>query len=320
MACCADAAQPLQHRMPDCSIPTREAAVANAIFDRWDGRSRQSTGPFSGRSPLANVTQCNVVGAPGNPKRRPEGKLVCNPESLFGAKDCVVVSVGCQNDYRFEEYLYRTTSCRVEVFDCTGKGRGWKVPEWIRSRVTLHDLCLGVPQWRYNQTRDRYQMLVAPSRKQTYETVTYHEMLAKAGLTVAPTFLKLDCEGCEVDLFRSLIDDGDTHLLPDQIAAEMHYPYGFDTDPNDFFSARFTDVHAKWPFSHLAHAMYRRAGFTIVGSLPGRPYGYSGCCEEVVFARTRCDATTRLKQPHRPSHSILLLGEGSDPSRVLPRT
>ena len=66
--------------------------------------------------PLANVTQCNVVGAPGNPKRRPEGKLVCNPESLFGAKDCVVVSVGCQNDYRFEEYLYRTTSCRVEVF------------------------------------------------------------------------------------------------------------------------------------------------------------------------------------------------------------
>ena len=247
MACCADAAQPVQHRMPDCSIPTREAAVANAIFDRWDGRSRQSTGPFSGRSPLANVTQCNVVGAPGNPKRRPEGKLVCNPESLFGAKDCVVVSVGCQNDYRFEEYLYRTTSCRVEVFDCTGKGRGWKVPEWIRSRVTLHDLCLGVPQWRYNQTRNRYQMVVAPSRKQTYETVTYHEMLAKAGLTVAPTFLKLDCEGCEVDLFRSLIDDGDTYLLPDQIAAEMHYPYGFDTDPNDFFSARFTDVHAKCP-------------------------------------------------------------------------
>jgi len=244
---------------------------------------------MGGRAPLANVSawgaDCGVVAAPNNQRRQPEGKLVCNAQDLFNVANCTIVSVGSQNDFRFEEHIFATTNCRVEVFDCTGSQLGWQVPVQLRSRVRLHYVCLGAPEWRYAKDGGGVSRLT-PAPKTRYRTATYEALLERIGLRSAPTFLKVDCEGCEVDLFRDLIDAKQTELLPDQIAVEMHYPY--DPRPEDTYSPRFTDVEAKWPFAALAHAMYTSAGFTVVGSLPGAPYGYSSCCEELLMPSTGC--------------------------------
>ena len=50
-------------------------------------------------------------------------KHACGLSTLFSKeKECVVVSIGSQNLWVFEEAIYQNTSCRIEVFDCTVPG------------------------------------------------------------------------------------------------------------------------------------------------------------------------------------------------------
>jgi len=90
-----------------------------------------------------------------------------------------------------------------------------------------------------------------------------------------------DCEGCEVDFFRSLLDSGQQHLLPDQIAIELHYPY--EPRNTSIWFKRFSDLF-RWPAEQMADEMYRKAGFAALGHVRGDVR----CCQEVLLARTKC--------------------------------
>ena len=82
-------------------------------------------------------------------------------------------------------------------------------------------------------------------------------------------------------MFRSLLESGGHHLLPDQIAVELHYPY--ERNNNSIWFRRFGDL-LRWPADAMATALWRVGGYTVINHIGGD----HACCQEVLLARTRC--------------------------------
>lgn len=168
----------------EAALRTALAAPAgNRSADRFDA--------------LGGVVQCpprllQVLG------RGDDEKRVC--AALAAARPCVVVSIGSNNQWGFEEAVASEFShCRVETFDCTVDAT---VPAPLRSRVTFHPFCLGV--------RDNAQELSWPG------------IVRRLGLTEPPAALKADIEGFEWDVFDALARSGAESLLPVSLSIEVH--------------------------------------------------------------------------------------------------
>lgn len=56
----------------------------------------------------------------------------------------------------------------------------------------------------------------------TFRFITWAQMAEMIALDTKPVLLKIDCEGCEWEALRSVVD-GSRALMPDQIAVELHY-------------------------------------------------------------------------------------------------
>ena len=159
------------------------APAGNRSVDRFDA--------------LGSVVQCpprllQVLG------RGDDEKRVC--AALAAARPCVIVSIGSNNQWGFEEAVASEfPHCRVETFDCTVDAA---VPAPLRSRVTFHPFCLGV--------RDNAQELSWPG------------IVRRLGLTGPPTALKADIEGFEWDVFDALARSGAESLLPFSLSIEVH--------------------------------------------------------------------------------------------------
>ena len=134
-------------------------------------------------------------------------KLMCI-NALSAKSGCWIMSIGSNGDFSFEGDIYRKTSCKVHIFDCTGD---WQVPRDISSRVFFHKKCIG-SRLHASSSGDHlpYEALVAlagpqPSQKQL----------------IPPSYLKMDVEGYEFDVLPDMLASSH-HLLPDQIAFELH--------------------------------------------------------------------------------------------------
>ncbi len=70
------------------------------------------------------------------------GKLICGLDRIPDTTEanCVVYSIGGNNQWDFEEAIVKQTGCQVFTFDCTVDGR---VPAGIQDRVAFHKICLG---------------------------------------------------------------------------------------------------------------------------------------------------------------------------------
>ena len=53
---------------------------------------------------------------------------------------CTIISIGCNNEWSYEESAAQQSKCDIHTFDCTGS---FTVPTALRSRVTLHKKCVG---------------------------------------------------------------------------------------------------------------------------------------------------------------------------------
>ena len=117
--------------------------------------------------------------------------------------ECTIISLGSNNEWDFEIAIYNAfPSCRIETFDCTVP-QHIRAPASIASRTTLHHVCVGP------------ENLVDPLYK------SWKTILKMLGVKTAPLYLKMDIEGHEYQVLRSIVDDGT--LLPIQIAFELHY-------------------------------------------------------------------------------------------------
>ena len=121
---------------------------------------------------------------------------------------CVTYSIGSNNKWDFEEHMYRDTNCRIETFDCTVDAT---VPLHIHNRTRFHSFCLGSKSGTIGQ--------------QIYMTLP--QLNAKAGRNQGPDYFKIDIEGFEWSVLKSLVNDVyknpklDAHL-PLQIYGEFH--------------------------------------------------------------------------------------------------
>jgi hypothetical protein len=133
-------------------------------------------------------------------------KRACGLQLLAKAAGpgCHVVSIGSNNQWGFEEAIVAQTDCRVSTFDCT---LPLQLPPALQGRVRAYPACLG----------DRDEVDAATGR--TY--VSWPSLLRMAGLTHAPTHVKMDIEGYEYAALRSMWRSG--VLLPLQISLELHY-------------------------------------------------------------------------------------------------
>ena len=137
-----------------------------------------------------------------------EDKIPVKSSIKTGNNECVIYSIGSNNQWGFEEAIFNRTNCIVETFDCT-MDKSIQPPAAIRSRVRLHPVCLSDSEYTTENGR----------RYVTWERL--HELTGLVKLGISPTFLKIDVEGYEFPIMQSIIDSG--KQLPLQIAMEMHY-------------------------------------------------------------------------------------------------
>ena len=157
--------------------PQYDLATAGALLmarRRPSGRQRHLGGAPArcqcGHSPRASPVRRWCVGGYGLSGVSDGSKMLCMDEEVEVAdQKCVIVSVGSNGDFSFEESMRRTfPACTVHTFDGTMKGR----PGFA-----------GPPAW------------LAPSFHYENFGPESYKLPAFAGGETA--VLKMDCEGCE---------------------------------------------------------------------------------------------------------------------------
>lgn len=117
---------------------------------------------------------------------------------------CDLFSLGSNNQWGTETAMHAATPCRIHTFDCTSRD---SMPRGIRDRTKFYNVCIS-------------------SKDETIEGrryVTWPSVLKLTGVTMAaPKYLKMDIEGYEYGVLRSILHSGESHLLPEQLAMEIH--------------------------------------------------------------------------------------------------
>ena len=193
-------------------------------------------------------------------------KPICNVgDKLFKDGNCDILSFGSNNQWDTEIEIHKMTRCRSHTFDCTSSA---SQPNNIRDRAFFYKLCIGDHNYK-----DAAGL----------EYVTWTTALKRAGMTGSPDYLKMDIEGFEFQVLRNLIYDG--HLLPDQIALEIHqltFPPG-SGNPASFLSwaGRTKDLDELLSFFLMLYEKGFRLSFVDHDTV-------CGTCLEVLLSRVYC--------------------------------
>ena len=163
------------------------------------------------------------------------GKWVCDTYKIKNKTECFVLSIGSNNDFSFEDGIHNLNpNCQIHTFDHT------VVPVNVPPFVTFHDFGLA--------NRDEGKL------------VTMKSALKLAGLSGKHIdILKIDCEGCEYDVFPEFFQG-----FIRQVLIELHYT---NEQSNDNF------------FESMA-----QHGYVIFHKEPNT-YGCGGDCIEYSFLR-----------------------------------
>jgi hypothetical protein len=166
------------------------------------------------------------------------GKWICDAYRVAEAYECNVVSIGSNNDWSFEKAVHRLNPrCKIFTFDHT------IIPYDVPYYVSFHAIGLG--------SSDSGSLL------------TLESALRGIGLqNKTVDIFKIDCEGCEKDVFREFLK-ADLR----QVLIEVHTA---SWDVNSFFEAMTS------------------AGYVIFHKEPNT-YGCGGDCVEYGFIKMNPD-------------------------------
>jgi len=168
---------------------------------------------------------------------------------------CSVVSIGCKGIWDFEIAVFAKTPCHIHTFDCTVHSR-IMVPERIRSRTSLHRVCIAARSYTDPRTHRVFE--------------DWPTLLKRVGMPIqAPSFLKMDIEGFEYQVLRAVL--GSHHLAtgtskatealslwPTQIAMELHFQTQMRELP---FHGRLVSVGEIALFMDF---LWRQGGYTLI--------------------------------------------------------
>lgn len=140
--------------------------------------------------------------------RGDSAKVFCRNAKNYANDPCWILSLGCNNQWGFEEEIFQRTNCMIQVFDCTGD---FKVPKHIQSRVKLHKLCVGIKRNQKSNYRSWSELM---------DIGTDGSHLPRG---VAPMIVKMDVEGWEYPVLTAMAENiYSKSLLPKQLEFELH--------------------------------------------------------------------------------------------------
>ena len=116
-----------------------------------------------------------------------DSKFLCKTLLTNFQQNCIIVSLGGNGKWGFEEDAYAKSPCEIHTFDCTGS---WAPPFAIGSRVTFHKKCIGTKELPQTSGTKAGFSAVEGNRVITYE----HVVDIVGG---NPDYLKADIEGAE---------------------------------------------------------------------------------------------------------------------------
>jgi hypothetical protein len=146
---------------------------------------------------------CTHMGLLGEQGDHDEAKRFCGTKSsMVTSGECVIVSIGSNNQWQFEVLAFQSLPCRIVTFDCTSQD---SMPEFIRPRTTFYKICVGI------------QDEIRAGR----QSMTWESLLMHAGIHSHPFILKLDVEGYEYGVIPAILAAPDTKK-PMQILMELH--------------------------------------------------------------------------------------------------
>ncbi len=176
-------------------------------------------------------------------------KILCDPHTQLNVSDCVIYSLGSNNQFDFEiSVTSEYSKCKIFTFDCTSNPPPTPVPN-----VQFEKICLGVE----NTVDDGHQ----------FNTL---EFLMNKHNTTSISLLKMDIEGYEVEVLSAILTPPYSKRLPFQISFETH---------NWHTSASMALLHTAM-FQQLTFAGYRPV------SIENNAYCHS--CNEHTFVRMYC--------------------------------
>ncbi|KAH8044289.1 hypothetical protein JL722_14767 [Aureococcus anophagefferens] len=150
------------------------------------------------------------------------GKWICDPDSLFderGAHPCAILSVGSNDDFTFERALIKAHGClvRLRPHAETAGLRGEKHCKWCLDRSKIKFF--------------KHGLAPRPDASGTFVTLGHMvKTLARRGLG-AVSLAKIDCEGCEFDVFREPATQAALrHVL--HLNLEVHFLLGGEAVAN----------------------------------------------------------------------------------------
>ena len=161
------------------------SSVSSSSGDKCDVNKQTQTFAFDGLGP---VGKCNKIVSFG---KNDDEKRLCVDDVNFD--ECLIFSLGSNDQWQFEEAIFDNTNCQVHTFDCTGN---FHVPSRIKERVTLHKICIGSEP--------------APM------FLNWDEVVGQFG---KPDYLKMDIEGWEWSVLHQIAE---SKIKPGQIAVEIH--------------------------------------------------------------------------------------------------
>lgn len=238
---------------------------------------------------------CSSPGFLGDPKfigQKMHGDtyLAC---SMPVGPDCLVYSLGSNNQWSFEEAVLRSTDCSIHTFDCTSRPPPLTSNLTHSKRHAFHSWCVGsttpkptatidrntdaVQRWLRWSAEQSHQRASPPPPPRAFKNLSETKAyLAHAARPIA--LIKWDVEGFEYDIFRELLD-GDIDALPREILFELH----FRAHMGARTSWRLREKHAG-ELAVLAIDLYDM-GYRVV-----KAKGNLGCasCYAYSLLRTRC--------------------------------
>lgn len=124
---------------------------------------------------------------------------------------CVVMSIGSNNIWDFEEAIIGRTGCSTFTVEprLISQKRPTELPQSIANRSTLY-------RGFFSNVSNTYS---------TPPMITYLNLLQYANISMSNNrheIFKLDCEGCEYTALASIARSPLNHLLPSQILTEFH--------------------------------------------------------------------------------------------------
>lgn len=220
--------------------------------------------------PIGPSCQLQQLGPTGTQMGIDGTKFVCQtlvPKNNTAADQCHILSIGGNDNWKFEDAVRKQLDCVTHTFDCTlPNGTPRRKPK--DSDMRFYNYC--IDGTTHSDVNGRQFI--------DYAGILDKSQLARMAIT--PILLKLDVEGFEYDFFTSMLrGNAAPSSLPQQIAVELHW------------GTRMTGL--RWMLrtrSSAEIAMFMSTMFTAGGYLPVHTEFSPGCtsCMEVLFFRVVC--------------------------------